>query len=157
MLLDKFFLYNCFFSPICNHIYMNKLWKIYFWFVILVIAYFFYELLSTIKVLNLNSLLLITDSAFTILALYSYINNKKFFSTSIWAVYFYLSIIYISYDFVSTYTFLNSYLSFTWPEILQNQLQDLDISLFESVFLTAFATPFYLAMYRISKNKFLKQ
>ncbi len=137
---------------------MNKLWKVYFWFISVLAVSAVFELFSTVKVLNLHSILGIVSLTFMVLSLYSYIYNKYFFPSTLWAWYFYLSVTSDIFDFLAGYTFLNAYLGFEWPEILQSQVGlGIEISLIDYILSTAVSVPFYIAIYRLSKNKFLKE
>ena len=137
---------------------MNKLWKVYFWFISVLAVSIVFELFSTVKVLNLNSILLIVFLTFMVLSLYSYIYNKYFFPSTLWAWYFYYWVTSLIFEFLAGYTFLNAYLDFEWPEILQSQVGlDIEISLIDYILATAVLVPFFIAIYRLSKNKFLKE
>ena len=156
MLLDKFFLCSCFFSPICKHIYMKLAWKIYFWIYSILTVSGIAVIYSETPLLNLSSLWEIFMSLSLIMGIYSYLFKKNFLPRLFWVFTFWVIVVLDTlYRFFINFTILKTYLEINLPVFLSSQIGS-NYMTFGNFFLgISLSIPTYIAIYRLSKDRFL--
>jgi hypothetical protein len=135
---------------------MNIAWKIYFW------IYASISLLGTIMLygsgplLNLYTILSELLNVVIIVGTYSYVYKKNLLPKIFWFVIFWVFLVLSSiYSFLSEFTFLKSYISIQVPEYLDYQLPQDVLTLENFLIGLVISLPSFIAIYRLSKDKFL--
>ncbi len=129
---------------------MNRLWKLYF------LIFLIFGIHSIIKFLvrsetveAINFLNFITFILY-ITPVYCYVYNRKLISSNIWSWFFYISIAFNISFFASNFTFLGDYIFLSTIKV-DRRGNLLSVLLTYVLFL-----PIFIAIYRLSKNRFLK-
>lgn len=106
--------------------------------------------------LNLYTILSELLNVVIIVGTYSYVYKKNLLPKIFWFVIFWVFLVLSSiYSFLSEFTFLKSYISIQVPEYLDYQLPQDVLTLENFLIGLVISLPSFIAIYRLSKDKFL--